>query len=842
MRQGTGSLGSLRVARAPALPRALPSSLWFGMRFVLLFAVLFAFLFAIPSAPASAEALPGFEQVRERYRSADVIVRDRHGEPVATVRTDFSARRGQWVSLDEISPAVRTAIVLSEDRRFYQHSGVDWQGVAGAAWANLWNTRTRGASTLTMQLAALLDDDLRRGAGGRSAAQKMSQAWRAARLEHGWSKSQILEAYLNLVPLRGELVGLSALSHALFGKLPSGLDAREAALAVALVRAPNAAPARVTQRACQILREMGQPAGCSGLDGFTQLALARAAMPPSGPGRAQLAPHLGRLLVDRVVQGAPGALGAPAVPGAPGAPGVRGAARTPPAAIDSTLDAGVQRLAMASLQRHLRELAGRHVEDGAVVVLDNASGDVLAYVGSSGALSGAAQVDHAAALRQAGSTLKPFLYAQALEERRLTAASLLDDRPVNLPTGGGLYIPRNYDGRYGGWVSMRAALAASLNVPAVRTLVMVTPHRFHRRLVALGLPLTEAGDYYGYSLALGSADVSLLTLTNAYRTLANQGRQAPVRMRLAEPAPRPVAVMSAAAAHVIGDVLSDRHARARTFGLDSPLTTRFWTAVKTGTSKDMRDNWCIGWSQHYTVGVWVGNASGAAMRDVSGVSGAAPVWHDVMAFLHRDRASRPPALPTGVERVPVRFEGVPEPAREEVFLAGTAVPVVAVGSHHQGATAGRTAAPSAAPSAALNAAANTASGAASGAASSAARTAADPGRGAAIASPADGTVFALDPDIPPQAQRVWLHAEDVAGRTAQGVAWRLDGKRLGRGGKLAWLPWPGRHRLELVDAGGTVIDMVRIEVRGATVREAGARPPSAPGRAAVRQGAAAERG
>lgn len=777
-----------RATRWPGIRRAARAAALLGV-----------LLSAIPSAPAFADALPGFDQVRGSYRSADVIVRDRHGEPVATVRTDFGARRGQWVALDEISPAVRTAIVLSEDRRFYRHSGVDWQGVAGAAWANLWNTRTRGASTLTMQLAALLDDELRRGAGGRSAAQKMSQAWRAARLEQGWSKSQILEAYLNLVPLRGELVGLSALSQGLFGKLPSGLDAREAALAVALVRAPNAAPARVAQRACQILREMAQPDGCNGLDGFTQLALARAAMPPAGPGRAQLAPHLGRLLVEWTLHSA---------------------GTTARAAIDSTLDAGVQRLAMASLQRHLRELAGRHVEDGAVVVLDNASGDVLAYVGSSGALSAAAQVDHAAALRQAGSTLKPFLYAQALEERRLTAASLLDDRPVNLPTGGGLYIPRNYDGRYGGWVSMRAALAGSLNVPAVRTLVMVTPHRFHRRLVALGLPLTEAGDYYGYSLALGSADVSLLTLTNAYRTLANQGRQAPVRMRLAEPAPRPLAVMSAAAAHVIGDVLSDRHARARTFGLDSPLTTRFWTAVKTGTSKDMRDNWCIGWSQHYTVGVWVGNASGAAMRDVSGVSGAAPVWHDVMAYLHRERASRPPAMPADVERVPVRFEGVPEPAREEVFLAGTAVPVVAVGSHYAGTAAGR------------------------GAGRTAAAHGADPGRAAAIASPADGTVFALDPDIPPQAQRVWLHAEDVAGRTARAVAWRLDGKRLGRGGKLAWLPWPGRHRLELVDAGGTVLDTVRIEVRGATVREGRDGPPPGRGRTAARQGAAAaaERG
>ncbi|TWG88095.1 penicillin-binding protein 1C [Cupriavidus gilardii J11] len=731
----------------------------------------FAIVAMLATAPAAvhAEALPSFAQVRSQWRSADVVVRDRHGEPVGSIRTDFHARRGDWVTLAEVSPAVRTALVLSEDRRFHAHSGVDWQAVAAAAWANLWNTRTRGASTLTMQLAGLLDDSLRRGPQGRSATQKLGQAWRASRLEQRWSKSEILEAYLNLVPLRGELIGLSALSRALFGKLPSGLDAREAALAVALVRAPNAEPARVARRACQILREMSLPQRCEGLEGFTQLALARANEPFDAPDRparhAQLAPHLSRLLVAREK-----ALDARALP----------------AEIVSTLDADVQRIALASLDRHLRELAGRHAEDGAVVVLDNASGDVLAYVGSSGALSAAAQVDHAAAPRQAGSTLKPFLYALALQERRLTAASLLDDRPVNLPTGGGLYIPRNYDGRYAGWVSMRTALAASLNVPAVRTLVMVSPHRFHRQLVALGLPLTEAGDYYGYSLALGSADVSLLTLANAYRALANGGRHAGVRMRMDEPPRKPVARIDAAAAYVIADVLSDRHARARTFGLDSPLTTRFWTAVKTGTSKDMRDNWCVGWSQRYTVGVWVGNAAGASMRDVSGVSGAAPVWHEVMEHLHRTRPSRPPARPPGVDRVPVRFEGVAEPAREEVFIAGTAQRVV----RSVGGTAGT--GPGAHGTATV----------------------------ASIASPADGTVFALDPDIPPAAQRVWLHARAADGATARQVAWRLDGKPLGRGGKLGWLPWPGRHRLELVDRGGAVIDSVSIEVRGADVRRA----------------------
>ena len=715
-----------------------------------------------------AHAVPGFREVRDNWRSADIVVTDRHGQIVARVRDDFQARRGDWVTLADTSPALRTAIVLSEDRRFYAHSGVDWQGVAAAAWANLWNTRTRGASTLTMQLAGLLDADLRAGRG-RSFGQKMGQVVSASSLERGWSKEQILEAYLNLVPFRGELVGLSAMSLTLFGKAPSGLDARESALAVALVRSPNASAAQVSKRACGILREMKQPRECDGLDGFTVLALAKstgsAADAMNARRDANIAPHLARQLVSQARTATP-------------------AGKALPPRIVSTLDAGLQRVASDSLDRHLRELAGRNAEDGAVVVIDNASGDVLAYVGSSGVLSAASQVDHAAALRQAGSTLKPFLYAQAIEERRLTAASLLDDRPVNLPTGGGLYIPQNYDHRYAGWVSLRAALGSSLNVPAVRTLVMVTPHRFHRRLVSLGLPLTQSGDYYGYSLALGSADVSLLSLTNAYRSFANAGAYAPPRMTMGAPLPAGRPVMSQQSTYVIGDVLADRHARARTFGLDSPLTTRFWTAVKTGTSKDMRDNWCVGWSQRYTVGVWVGNASGASMHDVSGVSGAAPVWHEVMEALHRSTRSQPPAMPAGVERVALSFDDDLEPARDEVFLTGTAVPRIHIGK--PGKTQGTP----------------------------------------AIASPANGTIFALDPDIPPAAQRVWFHADGLTGQTASAVSWRMDGKPLGRGGQVGWLPWPGRHRVQLVDAGGKVVHEIGIEVRGASVREAKVRKVS----------------
>jgi penicillin-binding protein 1C len=406
------------------------------------------------AASAVVHALPAFDEVRRGHRASDSLLLDRDGVVIHRLRTDATVRRGEWVALADISPALRTALVLSEDRRFYEHSGVDWQAVPAAAWANLWNTRTRGASTLSMQLAGLLDEAWAQGPGGRSVAQKLGQAVAAQVLDRRWRKDQILEAYLNLVPFRGELVGIDALSRTLFGKAAHGLDEREAAIAAALVRAPNAGARVVAQRACGVLKAVQAATtavDCDGLDLFATGALQRRAFDAS----EGIAPHVARKLLTGQA-----------------------------ASVRSTLRAPLQRMALQTLQQHLRELRGRNVEDGAVVVLDNATGQVLAWVGSSGALSRAAEVDGVTALRQAGSTLKPFLYAQALAERRLTAASLLEDAPTHIPTASGLYIPQNYDRQFKGWVSARTALGASLNVPAVRTLVMVSPDAFARQLGA----------------------------------------------------------------------------------------------------------------------------------------------------------------------------------------------------------------------------------------------------------------------------------------------------------------------------------------------------------------------
>jgi penicillin-binding protein 1C len=785
-------------------PRWACRRLWVGMSL--------AASMVAQSLPVLA-ATPSFDEVRAAWRSSETVLLDRHGVPVQAMRTDMQARRGDWVPLAGVSPALRAAVIASEDRRFLAHAGVDWKAVTGAAIGRADAGGTRGASTITMQLAGLLDADLALPRGGRSVVAKVEQAAAAMRLERRWSKEQILEAWLNLVPFRGEQVGVDALSRGLCQTSAAGLDAEEAAIAAALLRAPNAAPAVVGQRACGVLRAQGRADLCATAQGFAEMILPREGQGRSGmanglslPSGEQLAPHFARQVLSAYASNG----------------GARGDARpSAPASLRTTLDAGTQRFARDALRQQLAELRDRDVEDGAVIVLDNATGDVLAWVGSSGDLSQAAEVDAVVAPRQAGSTLKPFLYEQAIEQRWLTAASVLDDSPARLHTPSGLYIPQDYDHDFKGRVSVRTALGSSLNVPAVRTVVMVSPDRFARRLVALGLPIRKPGGFYGYGIALGAPEVTLLTLANAYRTLANGGMASAPRLRLAAPgemlpATAPgmrrggvsapwvergkdasairvadasaIRVMDASASWIVADILSDNGARVPTFGLDNALATRYWSAVKTGTSKDMRDNWCLGFSARYTVGVWVGNASGAPMHAVSGVTGAAPVWRRVMDALQRSdapvqhpgrlsqanattvsaQADRAPA-PRGIVARPISFANELEAARTEWFVAGTETSRVVLAS----------------------------------AAGTAARL---------IASPDDRSVVAIDPDIPPAVQRLRFEAVEPL---PAGAAWRLDGKRLGRATPLPWSPWPGHHQLELVDARGGVLDAVTFDVRGA---------------------------
>jgi penicillin-binding protein 1C len=674
--------------------------------------------------------MPSYAQTRDGWRASEAWLRDRNGRLVQTVRIDFAVRRLEWVPLERISPAVRAAVVAAEDRRFASHGGVDWRGLGGSAWAVLNGRRARGASTITMQLAGFLAPELG-GPGARDARDKLRQLRAARAIEARWSKDQILEAYLNLATFRGETQGIGAAARALFGRAPDSLGRDDALLLAALLPAPGAPPTAVARRACRL----GGIADCT-----TMIAEAEAMTGPArrladDPG---LAPHLAYKLLDK-----------------------------PGETITSTIDAGVQRVAAGALRRQLLGLGGGRARDGAVVVVDNATGDVLAYVGGIGGASTAPSVDNADSYRQAGSTLKPFLYGQAIERGFLTPASILEDSPVQLDTASGLYVPKDYDHNFKGAVSVRTALAGSLNVPAVRALLLDGVDDFRDRLWDMGYRgLTEDGDYYGYSLALGSAEVTLLQQAAAYRALAEGGRYRPLRLRADDPREPPRPVADAASSWIVADMMADADARAVTFGLDSALRLPFWAAAKTGTSKGMRDNWCVGFTERFTVAVWIGNAEGDSMTRVSGTSGAAPVWREVMLALHAAAPGRAPPPPAGVVARPITFAETIEPARTEYFLRGTDQPVVAQ------ATAAA--------------------------------------RRPRITSPVPGTVYALDPDIPMSNQLIRL----TSAGAAAGERLQLDGRDVGEAAASPLIyPARGPHRLALVDGEGRTLDRTLFTVR-----------------------------
>jgi len=685
-------------------------------------------------ADAPGPRAPDFAGVRMRSVSSEAVLKDRHGEVIQTLRVDAHGRRLEWMPLDEMSPRLIDVVVRAEDHRFYRHRGVDWIALPAAALSGVSGGPRRGGSTITMQLAGLLDPALRPDAGGRSLGQKLMQMRAALALERAWSKNEILEAYFNLANFRGELQGIAAATRGLFGKSPSGIDAGEAAVLAALLRAPSAPAALVLRHACASARADDAQFDCAPLAARVSRALeaSKASLARPAPDR-NLAPHVARRLLD---------------------------SRTREAAV--TLDANVQRRALEALRHQLLGLREQQVRDGAVLVADNPTGEVLAYVGNGGEESSAPYVDGVRAPRQAGSTLKPFLYELALERRLMTAASLLDDAPVNLVTPTGLYVPQDYDRDFRGWVSARTSLAGSLNVPAVRTLMLVGPDIFVERLRQLGFArLTETGDYYGYSLALGSGEVTLWQLVQAYRVLANGGVFSPLHLQTSATASRR-RVMEAGAGFVVSDILADAAARSVSFGLDNALSTPYWSGVKTGTSKDMRDNWCVGYTARYTVGVWVGNFDGEPMQAVSGVTGAAPVWREVMDILQGGERPAAPLPSADVVAADVRFSPAVEPARREWFLAGTEASVIVL-DH-----------------------------------------AAHPPR---IAYPGRDMIIAVDPDIPAGRQRVRFSTTV----SRADLRWRLDGAVTS---STDWAPVPGLHHLALLDTAGHELDRVRFQVRG----------------------------
>ncbi len=687
---------------------------------------------------SNAHALPTYQEVRQSYIRSDSLLLDRYGDVLHGLRVDKERRRLDWTPLKSISPALIEAVIQAEDRRFFEHGGVDYRSMGAALIQGLSSESLRGASTITMQLASLLDKALQSKSGRRSIWQKERQIRSAWAIEAHWSKAEIFEAYLNLVTFRGELQGILAASKGLFGKDPHGLDQSESLVLSSLIRSPNAPSMEVSKRALLLNRVLNWQVGGDDIQAkVRQVFLGPHPVRPE----AALAPHVARA----VLQGRPSGC-----------------------AVTSTLDSRIQRFAMDRLSHHLLSLRSQNVKDGALLVLENRTGDVLAYASFSGEPSSSRFLDGVQAKRQAGSTLKPFLYGLAFEQRILTPASLLDDSPLDMAVLSGVYQPQDYDSQFKGVVTSRIALASSLNVPAVKTLSLVGLEPFLNKLRQLGVKgLDESGDFYGPSLALGSADVTLWELTNAYRCLANEGLWSGPHLTLGQNEPtRKKRIFSKEVTYLISDILSDREARSATFGLENPLSTRFWTAVKTGTSKDMRDNWCIGYSRRYTVGVWTGNFSGEPMWNVSGVTGAAPIWTEMMDLLHRDVSSTQGKAHSGLVRKRIAFSEDGTAFKEEWFLRGTEPDL------------------------------------------SYQRTGQFNPR---ILYPPSGTVMAIDPDIPRELQKVFF----VSQVQEEPFRWVLNGCALeGTGRAVPWIPREGKYHLAIADNDENVLDYVYFEVRG----------------------------
>jgi penicillin-binding protein 1C len=592
---------------------------------------------------------PSFQKVTELALGSDRVLLAADGQVVQTLRTDFSKRRLAWHPLASFTEELRVAVIGAEDRRFFSHPGVDFLGLGRAILALFSQESVQGASTISMQLGDLIQPEVlteNRSIPKGSVLHKISQMSRALALEIRWNKAQILEAYLNLIHLRGEFQGVPAVTEAYFKKKTLALDAAEAAVVATMISSPNQGQVALKRRTCLLVKRLAihnaafaAAADCSTTDLAVE-TLIRAH--PTLPTQLGSSPHLARRLFKT---------------------------HRDATILQSTINAQLQNEVQAILEKNLAALRNSNVNDSAAIVIENRTGKVLAYVGAVTS-SSSPHVDGVEAYRQAGSTLKPFLYGKALDLKLLTAASILNDEPTAISWEGNIYRPTNYDRQFYGTVSIREALASSLNVPAVKIVTIVGLQRSYQVLKTLRLTNLKDQDFYGVSMALGAVDVRLDELTNAYRMLANSGEWSPLIFKENEVQAPSEHLFSRETAFILSSILSDADARALGFGWDSPLETPFWTAVKTGTSKDYRDNWCIGFSEHYTVGVWTGNFNAEAMDKVSGVSGAGPSWFAIMERLHRSKQSHSPPVSENIVTKEIRHAWATH-QHKEFFIRGT---------------------------------------------------------------------------------------------------------------------------------------------------------------------------
>jgi penicillin-binding protein 1C len=779
-------IGSARLRRTRR-------GLWTGRRHLLgAAAVLVAAALWVRLGPIPADLFD------DRGATSTLVV-DRHGVPLYEALSG-EGTRSVPLTADALPRWLVAATIAAEDRRFWRHPGVDPIAIARALRdAMAGQPAPGGASTISQQVAKLLlarRDPARR----RTLAAKIEEAVLALRLEHRLDKREILARYLNMAAYGGQVVGAERAGRAYFNRSAAMLTPAQAAFLAGLPQRPSGynpyrrlEPARVRQS--EVLRRMEA-------SGALPPELAREARRERlefvRPASAFAAPHF----VEMVLADA-------------------GDVR--PLRIETTLDSRLQGDVAGIIRSHRAMLTRHGAANVAVVVLANATGEWLAWEGSGdyADAAGGGAINGPITPRQPGSALKPFTYALAFEDG-VDPASVLPDVPSSFPTAdpGVLYSPRNYDGRYRGPLLARRALAGSENVPAVALASQLGVPRLVRFLHRAGFTtLDRAPSYYGLGVTLGNAEVRLDEMVAAYAAFARGGEWiAPTAVRAIASARARHTLVSPRAAFWVTDILSDPEAREYIFGRGGSLDLPFPAAVKTGTSQAYHDNWTIGYTRDVTVGVWVGNFDRTPLRNSSGVTGAAPIFHAVMlaavgragsADIGAPRARPDPAanvaerevcalsglganpwcpsrrlewLPAGDSRLPCSWH----------HLTDDGPAVYWPPEYRQWASAhGR-----------LDAVRR-----ASGPSVSQVRQAAATRRPAlAIANPPAGAVYSIDPTLRREFQTLSLRASaESRGR----LEWSVDGRSLGSAasdGSMAWPLEPGRHVIAARDRRGRVAE------------------------------------
>ena len=726
------------------------------------------------------------------------IVVDRHGVQLYEARSGDDTRMVRLTAAS-LPPMLVAATMAAEDRRFWSHPGVDPIAILRAVKTNVVERSVvEGGSTITQQVAKLL---LNRKTPSRTRgwSAKVHEAVIALRLEHRFTKRELLAMYLNLAGYGNQVIGIERASQLYFGVASTMLTPAQAAFLAGLPQRPSGFnPYRRREAAIARQRAVLKRMRAAGALSEHEVSIARAERLnfANGPSSPFLAPHF----VEMVLAGA-------------------GDVR--PERIETTLDAALQRDVAGIIETHRESLQRHGAANVAVVVLHNATGEWLAWEGSGDYFnsSSGGSINGAVMPRQPGSALKPFTYALAFEEG-FSPASVLADVPSSFPTGeeGIVYTPRNYDGRFRGPLLARLALAGSENVPAVALASRLGVPKLMRFLSRSGLSsFDRTASYYGLGLTLGNAEVRLDELVGAYAAFARGGewlrptwRRAPTETRR---------LVSSRTAFWITDILSDAEAREYAFGRGGSLELPFPVAVKTGTSQAYHDNWTIGYSRHVTVGVWVGNFDRKPLRNSSGVTGAAPIFHAVMlAAEHRatgshsfDAAGIISAGADSTRREICALSGLAAnkwcPTRRHEWTAAERAPLPC-SWHHLGeegpvtiwppeyrAWAAKHVPPARfEPSRSDERRADARSGEG--------RRPAVPGDRLRIVSPADGSTYLIDPTLRREFQTLSLRA--VAGERGP-IEWSVNGQEIGAvdaDAKIDWRLAPGKHRIIARDAHG----------------------------------------